>query len=145
MTGQFESAPAERYIAVDSAAMLASFSNSVKVPETIRKIAGLMILNRETLMAHHLLQRYQIGIDLREHPSDAFDANPAVDSAGHTPLPLATAAQAPRQSEAATALQHATADLLERTKTLEQQTALLTEQAALLDLATDAIVVLRLP
>jgi hypothetical protein len=60
--------------------MLASFSNSVTVPESIREIAGLMILNRETLVAHHLLQRYQIGIDLPEHPSDAFDRNPAVES-----------------------------------------------------------------
>src|SRR6266436_8538496 len=80
MTDQFESAPAERYIAVHSAAMFASFSNSVKVSETIREIAGLMILNRETLVAHHLLQRHQIGIDLCEHPTDAFDANPAVES-----------------------------------------------------------------
>jgi hypothetical protein len=80
MTGQFESAPAESYIAVHSAAMLASFSDGVKVSETIREIAGLMILNRETVVAHDLLQRYQIGIELCEHPSDAFDGNPAVES-----------------------------------------------------------------
>jgi hypothetical protein len=60
--------------------MLASFSNGVRVPEMIREIACLMILKRKTLMAHDFLQRHQIGIDLCEHPSDAFDANPAVES-----------------------------------------------------------------
>jgi two-component system, cell cycle sensor histidine kinase and response regulator CckA len=63
----------------------------------------------------------------------------SVDSTGKAPVLLAT--EALRRSEAATALQRATANLLERTETLEQQTALLTEQAALLDLAQDAIIV----
>ena len=59
--------------------MLASFSNSVKAPETIREIAGLMILNRQTLVAHHFLQGYDVSVNLSQYTRDAFNAYPAIE------------------------------------------------------------------
>ncbi len=60
--------------------MLPSFANRVKISEAIREIAGLVVLDGTTLVAHDFLQGYDVGADLREHSSDAFDANPAIKS-----------------------------------------------------------------
>ena len=81
MADAFECPAAERDIAVHAAAMFASFSNGVKVSETVRQIAGLVILNRKALVAHHLLQGDDVGVDLFEDAGDAFDANPAIQAA----------------------------------------------------------------
>ena len=78
---EFERPAAERDIAVHSAAMFAGLSNGVKVSETVRQVAGLMLLNRQALVADHLLQGDDVGVDFFEDAGDAFDANPAIQAA----------------------------------------------------------------
>jgi hypothetical protein len=61
--------------------MFAGFSNGVKVSETVRQVAGLVLLNGQALVADHLLQRNDIGADFFEDAGDAFDANPPIQAA----------------------------------------------------------------
>jgi hypothetical protein len=80
VTDQFETPTAERDIAVHSAAMLPRLSDGVEVPETIREVTRLMFLNRTALVAYDLLQGYDVGVNLGEYLSDAFNANQAIES-----------------------------------------------------------------
>ena len=70
---------AERHIAIDPATMFASFADGVNIPEIGRQIAGLMILNRFTLVVHYFLESNDISVQLSQDAPNALDARAAIE------------------------------------------------------------------